>query len=255
MKIMAVCNQKGGVGKTTTATALASGLKLRGYKTLLVDTDPQGNASDTYGASIENSPTIFHVFTGEGNAAAAIQTTEQGDILPGDLRMSAADMTFTKQGREFILKKALKPIAGQYDYIIIDTPPALGIITINALTAANSLIIPMLADRYSLQGIAQLSDTIATVREYSNPNLIVDGILLTRYNGRTVLNRDVRDTITELAESWHTKVFDTTIRQSITISEAQTQQESIFSYAPTSTTGQDYAAFVDEYEKGDRDNG
>lgn len=255
MKIVAVCNQKGGVGKTTTATALASGLKLKGYKTLLVDTDPQGNATDTFGADMENSSTVYTMFMGECTAAAAIQPTEQGDIIPGDLRMSAADMTFTKQGREYLLKKALAPIAEQYDYIIIDTPPALGIITINALTAAHSLIIPMLADRYSLQGIAQLSETIGTVREYSNSDLVVDGILLTRYNGRTVLNRDVRETIEELAGNWSTKVFETTIRQSIAISEAQTQQESIFHYAPISTTGQDYTAFVDEYVGGECTNG
>lgn len=250
MKIIAICNQKGGVGKTTTATALASGLKLKGHRTLLIDTDPQGNASDTFGAVMEDMPTIYSVFTGSAEAPAAIQQTAQGDILPGDLRMSAADMTFTRQGREYILRKAIAPIAVRYDYIIIDTPPALGIITINALTAAHSLIIPMLADRYSLQGIAQLSDTINTVREYSNPDLTVDGILLTRYNARTVLNRDVRDTIAELAANWRTRVFNTAIRQSITISEAQTQQESIFAYAPASTTGQDYAAFVDEYERG-----
>lgn len=252
MKIIAICNQKGGVGKTTTATALATGLKLRGHRTLLVDTDPQANASDTYGADTDNKPTIYSVFTGESRPADAVQTTEQGDILPGALEMSAADMTFTKQGREFILKKALKAFSTQYNYIIIDTPPALGIITINALTAAHALIIPMLADRYSLQGIAQLSDTINTVREYSNPNLAIDGILLTRYNARTVLNRDVKDSIEELAMNWGTKVYATTIRQSIAISESQTQQQSIFRYAPTSTTGQDYAAFVDEYAKGDQ---
>lgn len=255
MKIVAVCNQKGGVGKTTTATALASGLNLRGHRTLLIDTDPQGNASDTYGADLEGKPTIYDVFRGVVTTANAIQSMEQGDIIPGDLQMSAADMQFTQTGREYILRKAIAPIAGQYDYIIIDTPPALGIITINALTAANELIIPMLADRYSLQGIAQLSDTINTVREYSNPALTVGGLLLTRYNGRTVLNRDVRDTITELAYTWNTKVFDTTIRQSIAVSEAQTQQESIFRYAPSSTTGQDYAAFVDEFERGDSNNG
>lgn len=169
MKIVAITNQKGGVGKTTTATALASGLNRKGFNTLLVDTDPQSNASDTYRAT--DKPTIYEVFENKVSAVEVIQSTDQGDIIAGDLRMSAADMTFTKQGREYILKKALKPIESRYDYIIIDTPPALGIITINALTAAHSLIIPMLADRYSLQGIAQLSDTIETVKEYSNPDL------------------------------------------------------------------------------------
>lgn len=244
-KIITIANQKGGVAKTTTATAIANGLHRRGYKTLLVDTDPQGNASDTYGAT-EDKPTIYSVFTGETDTAAAIQTTDQGDIIPGDLRMSAADMQFTRQGREYILRKALQPVQARYDFIVIDTPPALGIITINALTAAGGVIIPMLADRYSLQGINQLSDTIATVREYSNPALKVDGILLTRYNNRTVLSRDIRETIEELASAWHTVVFRTTIRQSISLQESQTQQQSIYEYAPHSTTGEDYTAFLEE---------
>lgn len=249
-KKIVIANQKGGVGKTTTATALASGLNMKGYKTLLVDTDPQGNASDTYGAQMENTPTIYDVFTGSAELVDTIQTTSQGDVVPGDIRMSGADMQFTQQGREYRLRKALSPVAVNYEFIIIDTPPALGIITINALTTADSLIIPMIADRYSLQGIRQLSETIETVREYSNPDLMVNGILLTRYNSRTVLNRDIRDVIEQMAESWHTKVYETTIRQSISLQESQTQQESIFSYAPTSITGQDYQSFVDEFLKG-----
>lgn len=248
-KIIAIANQKGGVGKTTTATAMANGLRRRGFQTLLVDTDPQGNASDTYGAAKEK-PTIYSVFTGETDAETAIQKTEQGDIIPGDLRMSAADMQFTRQGREYILRKALRPMQARYDFIVIDTPPALGIVTINALTAAGSVIIPMLADRYSLQGINQLSDTIATVREYSNPELQVGGILLTRYNGRTVLSRDIRETIEELASMWNTVVFRTTIRQSVSLQESQTRQQSIFSYAPHSTTGEDYTAFLEELTGG-----
>lgn len=254
-RVIAITNQKGGVGKTTTATALATGLGIKGYRILLVDTDPQGNASDTYGAQMENISTIYDVFTGSALLADVVQVTAQGDIVPGDIRMSGADMQFTKQGREHILRKALAPILDQYDYIIIDTPPTLGIITIDALTAANSLIIPMIADRYSLQGIRQLSETIDTVREYSNPNLQVDGILLTRYNSRTVLSRDIRDVIGELAAAWNTRVYATTIRQSVSLQESQTQQESIFSYAPASTTGQDYLNFIEEFLKGVLVNG
>ena len=254
MKIIAITNQKGGVGKTTTATALAAGLQMQGFRTLLVDTDPQGNASDTYGLD-EDRPTVYDVFTGAVTAQEAIQHTAQGDLLPGDIQMSAADMTFTRQGREFILREALSPIAAQYDYLILDTPPALGVTTINALTAADSLIVPVLADRYSLKGINQLTDTIETVQKYSNPRLRIEGILLTRYNARMILSRDVRFTIEQMAESWNTKVFKTTIRQSVTIPESQTQQESIFHYAPDSTTGQDYAAFIEEFLKGERKDG
>lgn len=246
-RTVVIANQKGGVGKTTTATSLTAGLKLKGFNTLLVDTDPQANASDTFNISIDDKPTIYDIFRGTASVDQTIQTTVQGDIIPGDLQMSAADIQFTKVGREHILRKALSSIKNRYDFIVIDTPPALGIITICALTAADSLIIPMIADRYSLQGIRQLSETIETIREYSNPDLKIDGILLTRYNARTVLSRDIRKTIDEISGTWGTRLFSSTIRQGVSLQESQTQQESIFSYAPDSTTGQDYAAFIDEY--------
>lgn len=250
-RIIAIANQKGGVGKTTTSNALVSGLKERGYKTLLVDTDPQSNATDTLHTGGQEDNTIYTVFTGESDPVDAVITTEQGDILPGDLRMSAADMQFVQQGREYILKKALTPLREKYDYIIIDSPPALGIITVNALTAADSILVPIIADRYSLQGLTQLSGTIATVREYSNPQLEIAGILLTRFNERTILARDIQDIIKEVADSWDTKVFKSTIRQSVALPESQTQQESIFTYAPESTTAEDYNSFIDEFLEGE----
>lgn len=246
-KIIAVTNQKGGVGKTTTATTLAVGLHQKGYRVLLVDTDPQGNASDTYGVETDCEHTVYTLLSGESGLDQVVQQTALGAIIPGDLRMSAADMQFVRQGREYLLQKALQPSQQDYDYIILDTPPALGILTINALTAADGLIIPMVADRYSMQGLSQLSDTIQTVQEYSNPDLKVLGILLTRFNRRTVLGRDIQDTIEELAQEWGTKVYATPIRQSVALPESQTQRESIFSYAPESTTSEDYIGFLKEF--------
>lgn len=252
--IVTIANQKGGVGKTTTATALAFGLSKKNKKTLLVDVDPQSNASDTYGVDYDREEinTIYSVMLGECAASEAVAKTKQGDIIPGDLRLSAADMQFTQQGREYILKKVLAPLREEYDYIIIDSPPALGIITVNAFTASDKLIVPMVADRYSLQGLSQLSATILTVREYSNPSLEIDGILLTRFNQRTILAQDIHDIIKDLAKKWNTKVYTTTIRQSVSLPESQTQRESIFSYAPESTTAEDYEKFIKEFLKGER---
>lgn len=251
--IVAITNQKGGVGKTTTATALGAGLQNRGKRTLLVDTDPQGNASDTYCVNYEGHFTVYDLMIGNCTAQQAIQNTKVGAMIPGDLRLSAADMQFTKQGREYLLKKALEPMKAEYDYIILDTPPALGIITINALTAADTLVIPMIADRYSLQGISQLSETIETVREYSNPQLLIDGILLTRFNSRTVLGRDIKDTVDSIARTLKTRLYSTEIRQSVSIQESQTVREDIFSFAPESTTAQDYLNFISEFLKNKED--
>ena len=242
---IAICQQKGGVGKSSTAVTLAYGLQGRGKKVLLIDTDPQCNASDNCRA-LQTEATLYNVFTGTP-AREAIQCANFMDIIPGSIEMSAADMQFTKQGREYILKKALEPLQKAYDYIVIDTPPALGIITINALTAADKVIIPMQADRYSMQGIRQLSDTITTVREYSNPELKMAGILLTRYNHRTILARDVAVAVNDAAKVMGTFVYRKAIRQGVAMQEAQAMQESIFSYAPTSGVAEDYQAFIDEF--------
>lgn len=248
-KIIAIANQKGGIGKTTTALAMSNYLHRLGLRSLLVDMDPQANASDTYQAELFEHKTMYDLFVG-APAIDCIQHTEQGDIIAGSLDMAMADSQFNQQGREYILKNALQPILGLYDYIVIDTPPALGIITVNSFTAATSVIIPMVADRYSMQGIAKLSLTVDTTRQYSNPDLVVDGILLTKYNPRVILNRQIKDMIVDISEQLHTKVYRTYIRSSIAISESQTCQQSIFSYDDHSTVASDYADFVKEYLEG-----
>lgn len=245
-KIISIANQKGGVGKTTTATAFAAGLYLHGKNVLVVDADPQCDTSDTYRADLYSGKTMEHVFTGT-SVKEAIRITSYGDILPGDSDLADADMRFTMQGREYILKEALNPIEDIYDYIIIDLPPSLGIITINAFTASNAVIVPAFADRFSLKGLAKLSETILRVVKYSNNSLVVDGILLTKYDKRTVLNRHQKLVMEEMAKTLNTKVFATTIRSSISLPESQTQRDIIYSYAPGSTTARDYRNFVDEY--------
>ncbi len=246
-KVIAIANQKGGVTKSTTSMALAAGLKLKGHRVLLVDTDPQCNASDTFRAKIEGEATLYDLLREDTAAAEAIQQTPFGDILPCDPLLKEAEQFLNQTGREYGLREKLEPLAGDYDYIIIDTPPTLGVLLLNALTAANSLIIPITTDRYSLQGLSQLQDTLTAIRKYTNPALTVSGLLLTKYNGRTLLARDIVDDLPGIAEMLGTRVFDSKIRESIAVREAQARRLVLFDYAPESTTAQDYTAFVEEF--------
>ena len=152
----------------------------------------------------------------------------------------------TTTGKEYRLKEALESIRDMYDYIIIDTPPALGILTINALTACNSVIIPAQAEIYSLQGIEQLSETMKPVKKYCNPSLSIKGILLTRYSQRAVLSREVDEITKQLAAKLGTKIFNTAIRENISVKEAQISQKSLFEYAPNSNAAKDYTSFIEE---------
>ena len=248
MKVITITNQKGGVGKSTTASALNFGLKNKGYKTLLIDLDAQGNLSYTLTA---NNPPIssLEVLTGTATIKDAIQHTAQGDILPASPSLAGADTLITETGKEYRLKEAIETIINDYDYILIDTPPALGTLTINALTACDSVIIPAQADIYSLQGIGQLIQTIQTVKKYCNPNLTVKGILITRYNTRTVIAKDMTDLLEQTANQIKTKLFNTKIRECVAIKEAQAMQTDIFTYAPNSNASTDYRHFTDELIK------
>lgn len=230
MHIYAVINQKGGVGKTNTVSALTSGLKLRGRRVLAVDLDPQGNLSYSFGAEPDGK-NVLAVLTGELSCADAVVHTEQGDIIPGGKLLSGADAFITDTGKEYRLKEALEGMVSSYDCIVVDTPPALGILTVNALTACTSVIIPAQADIYSIQGIGQLGETIVPVKKYCNSGLYINGILLTRYNPRAVLSRDVVSIMEEMAGKLDTKVFDTKIREAVSIREAQMLRQDIYSYA------------------------
>ena len=244
-KIISIINQKGGVGKSTTAEALLSGLTLKGYKTLAVDLDAQGNLTYAVGANSQGATTLG-VLTREVDAGDAVQHTPSGDIIPGNKALAGADAFITDTGKEYRLKEALEGRAGEYDYILIDTPPALSILTINALTASNSVIIPAQADIYSLQGIEQLAETIQPVKRYCNPTLEIAGILLTRYNKRSILGQEVAGLARQIAQRLNTKLFDTTIREAIAIKEAQISQKSIYKYAPNAQVTKDYEAFIEE---------
>ncbi|MFI3271679.1 MAG: AAA family ATPase [Pseudomonadota bacterium] len=293
MKTIAVINQKGGVGKSTTALALGAGLKLRGHSVLFIDLDAQGNLSFVVGADTQRL-NILAVLQDPSTAADHIQHTPQGDIIASSPALVGADTVITQTGKEYRLSEALELLAQSlasfpnpapsnasssdasvpnspssntahsnspstpissahnaptpsYDYCIIDTPPALGILTINALTACDGVIIPAQADMFSLQGISQLHATIQTVKKYCNPSLAIYGIVLTRYNSRAIISRDVADMIQQTAGQLSTKLYAAKIRECTAIKEAQATRQSIFDYAPKSNACVDYGDLLDEF--------
>lgn len=246
MEIIALANRKGGVGKSTTTTALSSGLIDKGYKVLVIDLDAQRNTTSTLRARVEKN-TIFDVLANDINVKETIRHTEGADIIPASKSLSGIDKLLdTMTGREYKLKEALEPVMSSYDYCIIDTPPSLSIITINALTATNRVIIPAQADIYSLEGIKDLYEAIAPVKKYCNRSLKVDGILLTRYDKRSILTKEMTEVIKQYAEEQGTSLYDTKIREAIAIKEAQVKREVILNYAPKAKVTLDYKAFIEE---------
>lgn len=244
-KVIAVTNQKGGVGKTTTVCALAGVFLSRGKKVLAVDLDPQGNLTFSLGASDEGV-TIHDVLKGDATAKEAVQHTSNGDVIAANILLSGSELELTTVGREYILKEKLRPVLKDYDYILLDTPPALSILTINAYIAAADLIIPMTAEILSLQGIAQLKETILAVKKYYNKALNVRGILLTKYNPRLLLNKEVEEMAEIVAAQLSTKVLKTKITPGVAVAEAPAHQKTIVKYAPRCKATKDYFALAEE---------
>lgn len=246
MKVITITNQKGGVAKSTTAMAIAAGLFYSKYRVLAIDLDAQGNFSHTLKAGMDK-PSILEVLTKSLGINKVIQKRNACDIIPSSRNLGSADIVINQTGKEYRLKEALSQLEGTYDYVVIDTPPALGILTINALTACDEIIIPAQADMYSMQGITQVIESVQAVRQYCNQNIKIAGILLTRFNAQTILSREIADQLEKAAQQFGTKVFKTRIRESIAIKEAQAKRQNMYEYDIESNGTKDYLDFLKEY--------
>lgn len=251
-KTYAIVNQKGGVGKTTTAANLGAGLAKLGKKVLLVDIDAQGNLSAHLGVSIdesENMPSMYEVLRyGEKIENVVRQVGENLWLAPASLLLSAADLELGGIiGREQILRKALNSAVDKYDFIVIDCPPSLGLLSLNGLVASGRVIVPVQSEFLALHGVRQLLDTIDQVRSAYNPSLSVGGVLLCLHDSRRRLARSVADTVREY---FGDLVFTTVIRTNVALAEAPAQGTSIFGYDPRSTGAEDYGKLAEEVLNG-----
>lgn len=249
--IISVANQKGGIGKTTTATSVATILSSKGHRTLLIDSDLQCNSTDTFRASFEGVETLYDILleSTPPDINDVIQHTEMGDIIAADPLLREADSKLSTRGISGykILKNALTKLH-DYEYVIIDTAPAINMVLRNVLAASNYVIVPITADRYGFQGLYELNVSIKDAQEI-NPMLKIAGILLVRHNPRTLLAREVHDTLKQKAVTMNTVLFDTSIRECIKVREAQTIQTPLYKYDKSCTASKDYEAFVDELIK------
>ena len=253
METIAVANQKGGAGKTSTAAALWAYCNAHGKRALAIDLDAQGNLSLLADADTDGA-TVFGALQKEISLGDAIQHAEAGDIVAASPLQNTADTVLQMLGKERRLAEALDTLPPDaYDFVIIDTPPHMGVLTLNALAAADRVIIPAQADVFSLHGIGQLEDSAEAVRAYAgNPALRIDGILLTRYNDRANVSKAVRDAMQGKAEAMGGRLYDATIRESVKVKEAQIARKDIFTYAPGANVAEDYAAFCREFLEGIR---
>lgn len=253
MRVYAIVNQKGGVGKTTTAQNVAAGLALKSKKVLVIDLDPSGNLSTGAGVQIdENTPTIYEVIKDNADINGAVQKAQGGayDVIPADDALSGATMELSGiPGREFILKEALEKLKTPYDYILIDCPRALDTLSVMALTAANAAIVPVQAHFYALEGIAQLKETMEVIQKRINPGLQIGGVLVTMYDPRKVSNREV---LAMLQDAFPGKVYDTKIGNYVALAEAPSGGMDIFAYKPKDKGAEQYKALVEEITKKER---
>jgi chromosome partitioning protein len=243
-KVISISNHKGGVGKTTSAINIGAGLNRLGKKILLIDLDPQANLSQSLGL-IEPERTIYGALRGEYKLQP-IEVLTGLEVIPSTLDLSGAEVELSGEaGREYILKELIDPLRGLYDYILIDSPPSLGLLTINAFTASDLVFIPLQAQYLALQGLTKLLEVIEKIQKRLNKELKVGGVFITQYDSRKVLNRDIVSTI---EAHFKNEVFNTKIRDNIALAEAPAQGLDIFRYSPKSYGAEDYLSLCVEIQ-------
>ena len=246
-KIVAVINQKGGVGKTTTAVNLAAGIGICGKKVLLIDADPQGNSTSGMGIDKRNATVSSYdlLVTGAGAKSATVVTEFQNvSVIPANIDLAGAEIELINiPHRENQLKTALSLIRDEYDYILIDCPPSLGLITVNALTAADSFLVPIQCEYYALEGLSQLISTVRNIKRLYNPLIDIEGVLLTMYDGRLNLTQQVVD---EVKKFFPKKVFNTVIPRTVRLSEAPSFGKPVYYHDKNSKGAKEYLEVAKE---------
>ena len=242
-KVIAIAQHKGGVGKTTSAANIGAGLAKRGKKVLLIDFDPQANLTTILGGPLDYENNIYNVLSDKA-VMKPVNLSENLDIIPADLDLSGAELELAGiPGREFILKEKLEPVKDQYDLVLIDCPPSLGLLTVNALVAASDIFLPLQSQFLAMHGLGKLMEVVELVKARLNPHVVISGVFITMYDSRRTIDKDIADVI---KRDFRELVYETKIRSTVALVEAGCQGQSIFDYSPSSNGSEDYLSLTDE---------